>query len=122
MAADADAVTGMAAIVDDGNGQSTVFGGEGTSASAPLWAGVVALADQCAEHDLGFVDPALYAIGESPAYPFAFHDVTTGDNTVIISSVTIPGYSAGPGWDPVTGWGSPDAAVLVPLLTHVGAH
>jgi subtilase family serine protease len=119
VAADADAVTGMAVVVDDGNGQSTVFGGEGTSASAPLWAGVVALADQCAGRDLGLVDPAIYAIGSGPAYRFAFHDVTTGTNTVVISSVTIPGYAAGPGWDPVTGWGSPDAAVLVPLLSRV---
>jgi subtilase family serine protease len=122
VAADADAVTGMAALVDDGTGQSTLFGGEGTSASTPLWAGMIALADQRAGHDLGLVNPAIYRIGRSPAYRSAFHDITAGSNTVIISSVTVTGYAAGPGWDPVTGWGTPNADVLVPLLGRISAH
>ena len=78
--------------------------------------GVLALADQYAHHDLGFVNPAIYRIARSPAYHQAFHDVTTGNNTMTFGGVTITGYQAGPGWDPVTGWGSPNAQVLVPLL------
>ncbi len=48
----------------------------------------------------------------SPAariYHAAFHDITTGDNTFVFPPTTITGYPAGPGWDPVTGWGTPDA-------------
>jgi hypothetical protein len=41
-----------------------------------------------------------------------------GNNTVIMNGVTYTGYQAGPGWDPVAGLGSPDAAVLVPILSH----
>jgi subtilase family serine protease len=119
VAADADGNTGMAAIVDDGNGQSTLFGTNGTSASTPLWAALIALANQRAHHDLGFVNPAIYRIGRSPAYHSAFHDITTGNNTVIVSSTTITGYPAGPGWDPATGWGTPNASVLVPLLDRI---
>jgi subtilase family serine protease len=78
----------------------------GTSASAPLWGGIVALADQYAHHDLGSVNSAIYRIGRSSSYQTAFHDVTTGNN----------GYNATPGWDPVTGWGTPNAQVLIPLL------
>jgi len=82
--------------------------------TAPLWAAVIALADQYAGRDLGFVNPALYRIGRSTSYHQAFHDTTTGNNTV----QNIAGYQAAPGWDPVTGWGSPDAQVLVPLLAR----
>jgi hypothetical protein len=42
--------------------------------------------------------------------------VKSGDNTVSTSKTTVTGYQASPGWDPVTGWGSPNAQVLVPLL------
>ena len=44
--------------------------------------------------------------------------MTTGTNTVTFPTRTITGYQAGPGWDPVTGWGSPNAQVLVPLLAR----
>jgi subtilase family serine protease len=118
VAADADPRTGMA-IAFSGGGQSYVlFGGGGTSVAAPLWAAVIALANQDAGRDLGFVDPALYRIGRSTHYHQAFHDVTTGTNTVELPALTITGYPAAPGWDPVTGWGSPNAQALVPLLTR----
>jgi subtilase family serine protease len=90
----------------------------GTSAAAPLWAGLIALADQEAGHPLGVVNTAIYQIGSGPLYHKAFHDVTSGNNTVVANGVTITGYQTGPGWDPVTGWGSPDAQVLVPLLAR----
>ena len=92
--------------------------GAGTSAGAPFWAGLVAIADQYAHRDLGFINPSLYRIARSASYRAAFHDVTTGDNTVRFGTVTVSGYRAAPGWDPVTGWGSPDAQVLVPLLAR----
>jgi subtilase family serine protease len=95
-----------------------IRGDTGTSSSAPLWAGVIALADQEAGHPLGFVNPALYRIGRSRAYHRAFHDVITGDNSVVTPTAVFTGYNAGPGWDPVTGLGSPDAQYLVPLLAH----
>jgi hypothetical protein len=44
--------------------------------------------------------------------------VTTGDNSVVWPTGVFTGYDAGPGWDPVTGWGSPDAQYLVPLLAR----
>jgi subtilase family serine protease len=83
----------------------------------PLWAGIAALADQDADRQLGFLNPGLYRIGHSTLYHRAFHDVTHGNNTVTLpSGKQINGYSARRGWDPVTGWGSPNAQVLVPLL------
>ena len=99
-----------------------LIGAGGTSAAAPFWAGLIALADQEAGHPLGFVNPAIYRIARGPLYHQAFHDITTGSNTVVLTStsppVTITGYQAGPGWDPVTGWGTPDAQVLIPLLAR----
>jgi subtilase family serine protease len=98
------------------DGKTWAIAVAGTSGSAPMWGALVAMADQYAHHDLGFVNPAIYRIARSPAYHRAFHDVATGNNTFSFMGVTISGYPAGPGWDPVTGWGSPNAQVLVPLL------
>jgi subtilase family serine protease len=114
VAANAGFTTGMAIAYSDGSLREAV----GTSASAPLWAGVIALADQQAGRHLGFVNPAIYAIARGPAYHQAFHDVVTGDNSVLWPTGVFVGYNAGPGWDPVTGWGSPDAQFLVPLLAQ----
>jgi subtilase family serine protease len=117
VAADADHRPGMA-ITFSGGGKDYILGGGGVSVAAPLWAAVIALADQYAGRDLGFVNPALYRIGHSAHYHQAFHDVTTGTNTVTFPTQTITGYQAALGWDPVTGWGSPNAQVLVPLLAR----
>jgi subtilase family serine protease len=114
VAANADSSTAMALEYGDGELRPA----PGTSASGPLWAAVIALADQEAGHPLGFVNPAIYAIARSPAYHQAFHDVVTGDNSVIWPTGVFTGYNARPGWDPVTGWGSPDAQYLVPLLAQ----
>jgi subtilase family serine protease len=114
VAANADGYGAMATE----NSYGQFRGDTGTSSSAPLWAGVIALADQQAGRHLGFVNPALYAIARGPAYHRAFHDVVTGDNSVLWPTGVFVGYNAGPGWDPVTGWGSPDAQYLVPLLAH----
>jgi hypothetical protein len=44
--------------------------------------------------------------------------VVKADNTVVVDGKTLAGYPAGPGWSPVTGWGTPIASVLVPLLAR----
>lgn len=105
VAGDADEAYGMARV-DSQGGTASLWAAAGTSNSAPLWGGLVALADQYAHHDLGLVNPTISAIGRSSSYHTAFHDITTGTN----------GYPAAPGWDPVTGWGTPNAQVLIPLL------
>jgi subtilase family serine protease len=114
VAADADSSTAMSLMFTGG----VLYPAQGTSAATPLWAAVIALADQDAGRQLGFVDPAIYAIARSPSYHRAFHDVITGDNSVFWPTRLFTGYQAGPGWDPVTGWGSPNAQILVPLLAH----
>jgi subtilase family serine protease len=114
VAADADSTTAMALTFTGG----VLIPAQGTSAATPLWAAVIALADQDAGRHLGFVNPAIYAIARGPAYHQAFRDVVTGDNSVFWPTRLFTGYQAGPGWDPVTGWGSPNAQVLVPLLAH----
>jgi subtilase family serine protease len=118
VSADASPHTGMALVISDGGNRYTIRNSGGTSASAPLWAGLIALADQHAGRHLGFVNPAIYRIGRSPSYHEAFHDITSGSNTPTFPGHTINGYTATRGWDPVTGWGSPDAQGLVPLLAR----
>jgi subtilase family serine protease len=105
------------AFTEPGGGYALLYMG-GTSATGPFWAGLIALADQEAGHPLGFVNPAIYRIARGPLYHKAFHDITTGNNTVVVNGVTITGYQAGPGWNPVTAWGTPDAEVLIPLLAR----
>src|SRR6266536_1464116 len=86
----------------------------GTSEGAPQWAGLIADGNQLAGHPLGFINPALYSIGNSSESSGAYHDVITGNN----SNSGITGYNATPGWDPVTGWGSPKAATLLMDIIH----
>jgi kumamolisin len=82
----------------------------GTSAAAPLWAALTALTNQkLVEGGLqpvGFANLPIYAFGSDPtAWPAkAFNDVTTGENLY---------YPATGGWDPATGWGTPNAAGFV---------
>jgi subtilase family serine protease len=86
----------------------------GTSLSCPQWAGLVAIADQINGGGLGLINPALYRIASDPArYAQDFYDVTTGNNT---ADPSVPGYPATPGWDPITGLGTPNAARLLPDL------
>ena len=123
VAADANPRTGFPVVTTDAGGRDMISGHGGTSASAPLWAGIIALADQYGKRRLGFVNPAIYRIAASTSYNQAFHDITTGPaNTAQFRHETITGYPAGPGWDPVTGWGSPNADVLVPLLAASASH
>jgi subtilase family serine protease len=117
VSADANGHTGMAIVLSN-DGQIMIRNSGGTSASAPIWAALIALADQYAGRHLGLVNPAIYQIARGPRYHQAFHDVTEGNNTAQFPPATITGYQAAPGWDPVTGWGSPDAQVLIPLLAR----
>jgi kumamolisin len=98
VAGDADPVTGYSVIVD---GQQAVIGG--TSAVAPLWAGLFALINQSLGANVGYINPLLYGATEKAT----FHDITSGSNG---------GYSAGPGWDACTGLGSPNGAALLAVL------
>jgi subtilase family serine protease len=83
----------------------------GTSAAAPQWAALDAIANQ-ADGQLGFLAPRLYQVYTGASYHSAFHDITTGNN----SWGGVTGYDAGPGWDPATGLGTPDAYQLVQAL------
>ena len=111
VAGDADPATGMAFYVD---GQWSQAGG--TSAAAPLWAGMVAIANQMAGHPLGFLNPRLYRLGMSATAQQDFRDITSGDNSVDTPNGSVQGFQAGTGWDLVTGWGAPQASQLLPAL------
>lgn len=99
VAGNADPQTGYNVLVD---GQSSVFGG--TSAVAPLWAGLIARINQLRGKPVGYLNPTLYTDGVQTS---AFHDITEGNNG---------SYRAGPGWDACTGLGSPDGAKLLAAL------
>jgi subtilase family serine protease len=109
VAADADPSTGLAIYVD---GQWTMAGG--TSAAAPVWAGIMAIANQRAGHPLGFINPALYKLAAGSSYSQDFNDITAGNNAY--TPTHVQGYNAAPGWDPVTGLGTPKADKLIPDL------
>ncbi len=94
--------------------ESTVIGG--TSAGSPFWAALTAIACQRAGHNIGYLNPQLYA-AKDYYRTGAFHDITLGDNTYPTGNDVI-GYKATKGWDAPTGIGSPDAAILVPKLDN----
>jgi kumamolisin len=107
VAGDADPTTGYNTLVD---GQSGVIGG--TSAVAPLWAGLIALINQGIGKPAGFINPLLY----QNAGAGGFNDITSGNNGAC---------NAGPGWDPCTGLGSPigvkiAASLGVPATQQLG--
>lgn len=99
VAGDADPASGYKVRVD---GQNLVFGG--TSAVAPLWAGLLALINQQLGRPVGFLNPLLYGPLQGQAVT---RDITVGDNGA---------QHAGPGWDACTGWGSPDGSKLLAAL------
>jgi subtilase family serine protease len=84
----------------------------GTSAAAPVWAALLALTDDlpaCAQAPVGYADPALYRAA-SENYGADFNDVTVGDND--FTGTNGGQFAAGPGYDSVTGLGSPFASAL----------
>ena len=84
--------------------------GGGTSAATPLWAALVALLAEELGHPLGWLNPLAYRAELRPG----FRDVTRGTNDV--SRRPLGFFRAGPGWDAVTGLGSPDAEGLLRAL------
>ena len=96
---------------------SSDFPEGGTSLAAPLWAGFMALVNQQAvangQPPIGFVNPALYAIGKSTNYHASFHDITTGSNT---NSSSPTKYNATAGYDLCTGWGTISGNLMQALL------
>lgn len=98
VAANADPETGYKILVD---GQDLVVGG--TSAGAPLWAGLVILLNQKLNRKIGFMNPALYDTQRAGG----FREITIGNNGA---------YSAGYGWNPCAGQGSPMGNALVQAL------
>jgi kumamolisin len=96
---DADPTTGYDVRVD---GQEFVIGG--TSAVAPLWAGLIALINQKLGHPIGFLNPLIYG---SLVGTGSFQDIIAGNNGA---------YSANPGWDACTGWGTPNGSNLLRVL------
>jgi subtilase family serine protease len=99
-----------------GNGKSAAF--VGTSCATPMWAGLTALVNQQAalggRGPVGFLNPAVYAIGKGASYNACFHDITTGDNTWASSPSA---FYATPGYDLCTGWGTPAGQSLVNALS-----
>lgn len=101
-----------------GSTTNSWFGCAGTSLSTPLWAGFLAIMIQVrGGAQLGNMNPRLYQLASSLSYSTIFHDITSGSNGV---------YSASTGWDPVTGWGSPQAnnlalAFAAVLTTNVAS-
>jgi kumamolisin len=103
VAGNADPVTGYLVVVD---GQRETIGG--TSAVAPLWAGLIARLAQATGKRFGLLQPMLYAGAAPAAAAPGFNDVVQGNNGA---------YKAGPGWDACTGLGSPNGAALLDLLS-----
>jgi len=103
VAGDADPSTGYQIRV---NGQNQVIGG--TSAVAPLWAGLIALINQQLGKPVGFLNPKLYTLGSG-----VFRDITSGNN----DDSNLGFYKAQAGWDPCTGLGSPNGAALLKSLS-----
>jgi uncharacterized protein (TIGR03437 family) len=89
----------------------------GTSAGAPQFAGIAVLLGQYlvangyqSNAKLGNINPTLYKLATVGG---VYHDITSGNNTVIFTTPPIIGFSAAPGYDQVTGWGTPDVYNLV---------
>jgi kumamolisin len=108
VAGDADPATGYAIRVD---GKNMVIGG--TSAVAPLWAGLIAVANAQNGKSAGFIQPAIYAAKGKAA----FNDITSGTNY----TGTPVGFQAGPGWDACTGLGTPIGTKLIAVVNPGGA-
>jgi uncharacterized repeat protein (TIGR03803 family) len=96
---------------------STSTGNGGTSCAAPLWAGFMALVNQEAaangQPPVGFLNPAIYALGQGADYTNCIHDITVGNNATPVSGGL---FQAVPGYDLCTGWGTPNGSNLINAL------
>ena len=114
-------ISGAVLIYESFTGAPGRWGpGGGTSAASPLFAGIVAIADQYAHARLGLINPALYQLEREHSPGIV--DVTQGNNTVSFvlngTKVTVVGYPARRGYDLVTGVGTVNAARFVPELAR----
>lgn len=110
------ALTGTNIFVVATLGTNTYWEVSGTSCAAPLWAGFTALVNQQAAAggtSVGFINPAIYAIGKSATYTSDFHDINTGNNSNLYSTNL---FLAVNGYDLCTGWGTPTGAALINAL------
>ena len=83
------------------------------ASAAPRWAGFLALVNQQSGAPIGFLNPGIYQMGLNPSlYQSGFHDITSGTN----GKGGKGGYPTGPGYDLITGWGSPNGVSLINLL------
>jgi kumamolisin len=105
----ADAASGSAYTIYTAGAWENVWG---TSGATPLWAGFAALQNQVHGGSLGNLNPKLYSIGNGSSRTTGFNDVTTGNNTLHGTT----GFTAGTGYDQVTGWGSFKGAGLSGLI------
>jgi len=97
---------------------------DGTSESAPLMAGVLALATQVNKADVGPVNTALYGVLGPAGAKDGIADVVKGNNSVTTpggKTVLVPGFTAGKGFDVASGWGALNAARFVPSLAAATA-
>jgi subtilase family serine protease len=97
---------------------------DGTSESAPLMAGILALATQVNKADVGPINPALYRVLGPAGAQAGIADVVEGNNSVTTpdgETVIVPGFTAGPGFDVASGWGALNAAGFVPALAAATA-
>jgi kumamolisin len=109
---DGDPGSGYSVLVD---GNAAVIGG--TSAVAPLWAGLIARINQIIGQPVGFVNANLYA------NPAAFNDITSGNNRVSSAGGSENvGYDATQGWDACTGLGSPNGNAVLAALQAATAN
>ncbi|KIJ95915.1 hypothetical protein K443DRAFT_108074 [Laccaria amethystina LaAM-08-1] len=92
--------------------------GAGTSAAAPLWAGLIARINAAMGENIGYINPALYALGSS-----VFNDIdgSEGPKNNKVEGESAPGYPAHSGWDACTGWGSPKGSALLDGLAQIFA-
>jgi len=104
VAGNADPVSGYLVVVD---GQRQPVGG--TSAVAPLWAGLIARLAQATGKRFGLLQPLIYTNAAPGVAQPGFNDITSGNNGA---------YHAGPGWDPCTGLGSPNGTALLKVLSE----
>jgi subtilase family serine protease len=95
----------------------TMDASSGTSQAAPLFNGVLALATQVNHGNIGPINPVLYKVLGPQGAKAGIADVVKGNNSVIVKGkVTVPGFTAGKGFDVATGWGTVNAASFVPAL------
>jgi hypothetical protein len=104
-------------IADNGTDYGADGGIGGTSCASPLWAAFIALVNEQAGTNgpVGFINPAIYLIGTEMDYLSDFQDITTGNNEWIASPNQ---FTAVPGYDLCTGWGTPTGSNLVNALSR----